>query len=232
VRDSQVDPGQAAEVERQAEQEVGVFGLGPVDRPGISVSRPTSRSFAPEGTMTHRRRPISVKLWIQSAFHEAASAQASDSVRWGIMNRPLIPFGILFLVVGLGVGYLMYAHPEGLNPDWPLGMAMLVPAVFAAGGLHLTFRGLGYPRLSIAMLRVILLCLGAIVHWAAFFSSRVQCSETLSFLGTEVLSRYPSETECRNHLRVIIACLDALVLLTVCAFGWWKLQGSRSKPPG
>ena len=73
------------------------------------------------------------------------------------MNRSLIPMGFVFLAVGLGVGYLMITQPQGLNPSWPLGAALLVPAVFAAGGLHMIAAGLGYPSVSAAMLKFILI---------------------------------------------------------------------------
>jgi hypothetical protein len=75
-----------------------------------------------------------------------------------LVNRDLILFGIAALVVGLGTGYLIYAHPEGLNPAWPIWMASLAPAVFALGGLHMVAGGLGYPRFSSAMLQAIAVC--------------------------------------------------------------------------
>ena len=58
------------------------------------------------------------------------------------MNHAQIAFGVFTLIVGVGIGYLMYTHPEGLNPSWPMGMAMLVPALFALGGLHIIAAGL------------------------------------------------------------------------------------------
>jgi hypothetical protein len=140
------------------------------------------------------------------------------------LNRDQILFGIVALIVGLGVGYLMYAHPEGLNPDWPIWMASFAPAVFALGGLHMVAGGLGYPRFSIAMLRVVALCLWAIVNWAAFFTTRFNCLVTVSFLGITIFNGPPSEMECRNSLRVIVACVDALIVLPSVAFTWRKLQ--------
>lgn len=146
------------------------------------------------------------------------------------MNRDLILFGIVALIVGLGTGYLIYAYPEGLNPAWPIWMASLAPAVFALGGLHMVAGGLGYPRFSSVMLRAIAVCLCAIVNWAAFFTNHIQCLETVSFLGVAILDRYPSEMECRNGLRVIVACVDALIVLPSIAFAWRKLQNIRSEP--
>jgi hypothetical protein len=146
------------------------------------------------------------------------------------LNRGLIFFGIVVLVVGLGAGYLMYAYPEGLNPEWPIWMAALAPAMFALGGLHMVAEGLGYPRLSIAMLKVIVVCLWAIVNWAAFFTIHIQCFETVSFLGVAILNRYPSEMECQNGLRVIVACIDALIALPSIAFARRKWQKMRSGP--
>jgi hypothetical protein len=146
-----------------------------------------------------------------------------------IVNRDLILFGVVILGVGLGIGYLMYEHPEGLNPDWPIWLAALAPALFALGGLHMVSEGLGFPRFSIAMLRLIAVCFWAIVNWAAFFTTHIQCIETVSFLGFEIFDRYPSEMECRNGLRVIIVCVDALIVLPVMVLAWRNLQKRRNK---
>lgn len=143
------------------------------------------------------------------------------------MNRPLIPLGIVFLLVGLGTGYLMVSHPQGLNPSWPLGAALLAPAAFALGGLHMVAQGLGYSKLSAAMLKAIMICFVAIANWAAFFTARVPCRETASFFGVPILRRYPSEIECRNSLRAIIASVDTVVVLFFIALAWRKLRSRR-----
>lgn len=140
------------------------------------------------------------------------------------MNRDLIIFGIVALIVGLGAGYLIFAHPEGLNPEWPIWMASLVPALFAIVGLHMVAGGLGLPRFSATMLKLIPVCLWAIVNWAAFFTTRFNCLVTVSFLGITIFNGPPSEMECRNSLRVIVACVDALIVLPSVAFTWRKLQ--------
>jgi len=146
------------------------------------------------------------------------------------MNRPLIPFGIVFVVLGLGTGWLMVAHPEGLNGSWPLGIALVVPAAFVLGGLHALALGLGYPSLSAAFLKVLVICFLAIGNWAAFFTARVPCRQTASFFGVPILQRYPSELECRNELRTLIACVDAVVVLFFVALAWHKVRSRRVKP--
>lgn len=146
------------------------------------------------------------------------------------MNRPMIAFGMLTLIVGVGIGYLMYTHPEGLNPAWPLGLALLAPAVFVLGGLHVIATGLNRPRLSSAMLLAVIVCLWAIIHWAAFFTPNIQCVATVSFLGAKIVDWYPSERECRNSLRVIVMVLDALVLIAAGAFVWQGNRASRKEP--
>ena len=143
------------------------------------------------------------------------------------MNRALIAFGIFTLVVGVGIGYFMYTRPEGLNPEWPIWMALLVPAVFTLGGLHMIAAGLDQPRLSIAMLRGILFCFWAIVHWAAFFTTHIQCVATVSFLGAGIVQWHPSEMECRNSLRVLVAVLDVLVIVAVGAYTWHRHRALR-----
>lgn len=143
------------------------------------------------------------------------------------MNRALVAFGIVTLVVGVGIGYFMYTRPEGLNPEWPIWMALLVPAVFTLGGLHMIAAGLDRPRLSIAMLRGILFCFWAIVHWAAFFTNHIQCLATISFLGAEIVQWHPSEMECRNSLRVLVAVFDVLVIVAAGVYTWHRHRALR-----
>lgn len=146
------------------------------------------------------------------------------------MNRPLVAFGILALIIGLGSGYFMYTRPEGLNPEWPLWMALLAPAVFILGGLHVIAAGLDQPRLSSATLVAIVFCLWAIVNWAAFFTNRIECLATISFLGAEIVQWHPSEMECRNSLRVIVAIIDALVVIVAGASVWHRNRVPRKVP--
>jgi hypothetical protein len=140
------------------------------------------------------------------------------------MERGLVFIGIVVLVVGLGCGYLIYAYPQGLNPAWPLWMAMLAPAVFILGGTHMVAAGLGRPGVAQATVRAIVVCLLAIANWAAFFTTHIQCKETVSFLGGPILTRYPSEAGCRLGLRIIVSCIDVLILLPVLWFAWSRWQ--------
>ena|SRR5450631_1543940 len=140
-------------------------------------------------------------------------------------------FGFLFVVVGLGVGYMMYMQPEGLNPEWPLWLAMMAPAVFAFGGLFLMARALGFPSLSMMMLRVILLGFFGIFNWAAFFTTHYRCTETVSLLGIELLSYIPSEESCRNGTKVIVGTMDLLIFLGFVAYAKQRWQRSRGEPP-
>lgn len=145
------------------------------------------------------------------------------------MNRAQISFGVFTLIVGVGIGYLMYTHPEGLNPSWPMWMAMLVPALFALGGLHIIAAGLDRPRLSAITLRAILVCLWAIINWAAFFTTGVQCRAAISFFGAQLINWYPSEVECQKSLQAIIASLDTLVVIVFIAFAWHRHRASRKE---
>ena len=143
----------------------------------------------------------------------------------------LVLFGIIFLTVGLGVGYMMYTRPEGLNPEWPLWLAMFAPAAFAFGGLHLLGTGLGYPRFAIAMIQIILVCFWVIFNWAAFFTTHIQCVDVISLLGVEILHRYPSEEDCRIGVQIIVGTLDILFLLPMIPFVRRRLQRLPSEPP-
>jgi len=142
-------------------------------------------------------------------------------------GKGAIVFGIVFLAVGLGTGYLMIAHPQGLNPSWPLGMALLAPAAITLGGLHLVAQGMGWSSLSAALPKAIAVCFLAIANWAAFFTARVPCVQTASFFGVPILRRYPSEAECRGSFQAIVEILDAVVVLFFVALAWH--QGRRRR---
>lgn len=145
------------------------------------------------------------------------------------MERGLVGFGVIALIIGVGVGYFMYTQPENLNPSWPLGMALLAPALFVLAGLHMIAAGLNQTRLSNAMIRVILVCLLAVVHWAAFFTTH-QCVVTVSFLGAKAFAWYPSEEECRRSLQALVASIDTLIIMAIGAFLWHKHRASRKEP--
>ncbi|MGH9443522.1 MAG: hypothetical protein ACRD16_14740 [Thermoanaerobaculia bacterium] len=82
--------------------------------------------------------------------------------------RDGILFGLVALGLGLSTGYLMVAHPEGLNGSWALGLALLVPALFALAGVFLLSSGLGYPRVAIVAIRAVLVGFFVVANWAAF----------------------------------------------------------------
>ena len=145
------------------------------------------------------------------------------------MDRGLFAFGAVFLIVGVALGYFMVAYPEGLNPDWPIWAALLAPAAFALGGLHMMAEALRRPRLSGLMLRAILVCLWAIVNWAAFFSTHIDCAGRVSFLGAELFRWVPSEVECRNSLRAIVASIDSLVVMTAGIVVWQRARARRKE---
>jgi hypothetical protein len=140
-------------------------------------------------------------------------------------------FGFLFLIVGLGVGYMMYTQPGGLNPEWPLWLAMVAPALFAFGGLHLLATGLGFPRLSIVMVRAILIAFFGIFNWTAFFTTTMQCTDSVSFLGIELVRTIPGEEACRNGMRLIVGSIDLIVFLGLVAFAKQKFKQSRNESP-
>jgi hypothetical protein len=147
------------------------------------------------------------------------------------MNRAQVAFGVLVVIVGVGIGHLMYTHPEGLNPAWPMGMALIAPALFVLGGLHIIAAGLERPRLSAALLQAILLCFFVLVNWAAFFTSHFQCGVTISFLGSGLFGWNPSEIECRYSLRLLVAGLDAIVAVGIGAAIWYRNRDPRNPLP-
>jgi len=143
----------------------------------------------------------------------------------------LVWFGFLFLIVGLGAGDMLYTHPEGLNPEWPMGMALLAVSVFAFAGMHMIAVGLGYPRASVIMIQTILVAFFGVFNWAAFFTTHYQCAETGSFLGIQLVKHMPSEESCRNGTKVIVGTIDLIIGLGLVAYAKQRWQRSRSEPP-
>lgn len=147
------------------------------------------------------------------------------------MERRLAIFGVVFLMVGMWTGYLIHAFPEGANPAYPFWVAMLVPAAFALSGLHMVTAALGLPRLARVTVQAGALCVLAIVNWAAFFTTHVQCIMLMSFLGTLIVARHPGDAECLIGLRVIVASIDAFILLPAIWFAWRKRRDRFTTPP-
>ena len=80
------------------------------------------------------------------------------------MDRAGIPFGIVAILVGLGVGYLMLAFPEGVSSSYPIWIALLAPLAFVCGGLLMLARALGYPSLLAFAVKAFAVCLLLIVN--------------------------------------------------------------------
>lgn len=168
----------------------------------------------------------------RTVFQRVPSASAGlavNPIARHPMNRAGIPFGVFAILVGLGVGCLMVAFPEGVSPAYPIWIALLAPLAFVFGGLLILAQALDNPGFSALAVKALALCLLVIVNWAAFFAGHIQCRETLSFLGAAILERYPSEVECRESLRIVMACLDSVVLVALLAFVWRKWASGHSE---
>jgi hypothetical protein len=139
-------------------------------------------------------------------------------------------FGLLFLIVGMGVGYAMYRQPEGLNPGWPFWLAMMAPALFAFGGLHLMATGFGCPRLSIIMIQAVLVAFFGIFNWIAFFTPPANAPAACPS-GIELVRTIPSEEACRNGIKLIVGGIDVIVLLGLIAYAKQRLRRSRNESP-
>jgi len=139
------------------------------------------------------------------------------------VNRPGIAIGVVAVLVGLALGSLMLASPQGINPAYPIWIAMLAPLAFVCGGLLICAHALGQPVFVAITFRALAFCLLVIVNWGAFFSDHIHCREALSFLGVAILERYPSEVECQSSLRIIMGCLDAAVLVFLTVLVWGKV---------
>jgi hypothetical protein len=144
------------------------------------------------------------------------------------MDRPGLIFGIIAILVGLGVGYLMLAFPENTNPNYPAWVALLAPLVFVLGGILACAHALGAIRVVGFAFAALALCLLALVNWGAFFSDSVRCRQSVSFLGVELFARYPSEADCQAGLRLIMMYVDAIVLVVLALAAWHKRKSSRA----
>jgi predicted acylesterase/phospholipase RssA len=117
----------------------------------------------------------------------------------------------------------------GITIDLPtIGQGLLNPLGAARGrvnGKGLA-EGLGFFGFGIAMLRVILVCMFLMIHWAAFFTTNIQCGETLSFFGIPIYENYPTAAECSTRLKVIVTCIGGLILSVVVAYLWQKRKKS------
>jgi hypothetical protein len=142
------------------------------------------------------------------------------------VNRAQVLFGLVSVVVGASVGYLMLRHPEGLNPSWPLGMALLAPALFVLAGVFLLSAALGFPRVAVVAIRAILLAFLAVGNWAAFFTAHVPCRNSVAFFGVPLLARIPTDAACRSQLRGFVAGLDAVIVLYAVTIAWQKSRGA------
>lgn len=139
------------------------------------------------------------------------------------MNRVGIAVGVVAILIGLAIGSLMLVSPEGINPAYPIGIALLAPLAFVLGGSVVCAHALDGTTFVATMFKALALCLLVLVNWAAFFTSHIQCRETVSFLGVALLERYPTEVECQTSLRIIMACVDAVVLVLLAAFIWHRV---------
>jgi hypothetical protein len=146
-------------------------------------------------------------------------------------NLIRIMMGLISTAVGMGVGWLMYAHPEGLNPSWPLWMAEFAPGAFVLAGVFLVVTGAGLTRLGTAVLRILLLCMLLIFNFTAFFTTPDQCTDTVSFLGVALLTRHPSPENCKISMELIVGTIDLVIVLVFIAFLRLKSQRARSEPP-
>ncbi len=143
-------------------------------------------------------------------------------------SRAGLAIGAVTMLVGLAAGYAMLAFPGNLSPDYPLGVALLVPVAFIACGLLACAHALGRPRGVAIALGALAACLWLVANWGAFFSSHLQCRETFSFLGLVSFALSPSEAECADRLRLVMIYVDAIVLLALAVFAWRRLAGRSS----
>jgi hypothetical protein len=133
--------------------------------------------------------------------------------KWG----PIV-FGSVFVLVGIGIGYLFYAYPGGFAEGWSVWAGSFVPLGFIAAGVLVIANALGSMRGVRIAVVVLVACLVAVINWATFFTPHVECVETISAFGIAVFSRRPSLEECKFGLYVLVGTLDAVMVLSVLLF--------------
>jgi hypothetical protein len=135
--------------------------------------------------------------------------------------------GVAFLIAGIGVGYMMFLQPEGLNPEWGLWAAELAPAMFALAGIYLISDALGYSRFALRLLQALLVCMLLLLHWIAYFVTDAKCTATFSFLGLSVLTEQLDTVVCRTLLLVAVAVIDVIAIALPALFAWRRWRSSR-----
>ena len=146
-------------------------------------------------------------------------------------ERPLGPKGAIFMSIaffgaGLAILILSFTHAALVNnpdhaPRWVIAAAGLVflfgGFVPLAGTFHwsvTTNRWVGLP---------IILALGAVINWVAFFPGPRHFSSSASFLGATVSHASSGELSGRVLFGIIAVLIDLLVIV-----GTWKLiRGAR-----
>lgn len=128
--------------------------------------------------------------------------------------------GFAFLLAGLGVGVMMYLQPEGLNPEWPLWAAELVPLLFAIAGIYLICDALGYLGVAVRLLQVLLVCMLLVLHWIAFFVTDAQCSASVGFLGIPLAGQQLDDWVCRLVLLLFVGTIDAAIIIPAGIQAW------------
>lgn len=135
--------------------------------------------------------------------------------------------GVAVLLFGAGLGYLIYSHPEGLNPDWPRGVALIAPAGIAMGGLLMIGNAIQCPTLFRWAFLATLACFLGMANWAALFDTRTECVVTISFFGADLANWQPTAEQCQKQLRAIMAGVDLVVLGVFLASVWYRLKKSQ-----
>ncbi|MEO8741202.1 MAG: hypothetical protein ABI537_16070 [Casimicrobiaceae bacterium] len=138
--------------------------------------------------------------------------------------------GCAFLLLGFGVGFMMYLQPEGLNPEWGLWAAELVPVIFALAGIYIIADAFGYPRVAVRMVQGLLVGMLSLLHWIAFFVTDGQCSASFAFLGTVLAGRQFDAWVCRFVLLLFVGVVDAVIVMPAAIQAWrkWRIGGEGS----
>ncbi len=125
---------------------------------------------------------------------------------------------------------MMYLQPEGLNPEWPLWAAEIVPLMFAIAGVYLICDASGYLGVAVRLLQALLVCMLVVLHWIAFFVTEGQCSASLGFLGIALAGLQLDDRVCRFVLLLFVGTIDAAVIIPAGIRAWRRRRTSGDGP--
>lgn len=135
-----------------------------------------------------------------------------------------VPFGWLFVAIGLAIIVAMTVWPDGLEvPYW---VAVAAASTFSFAGASVVLTGVGFPRLGRAMTLPVLVGLATPGLWILFDPGEKSCTSS----GAIVLGA--GDLVCRGVFGAgAVIVLLVLALAVVAAVRDWRGRHTQPTPP-